>query len=341
MNIEFFLNFIKNHPRGRLFLASGARPIAKGMSEDEFDFKGRLDFEDLKKILETAGIFSGTSPEAFNFRKQVFAHGKKFFAKGVLLKDSAFIELSSVDEELFDLSSLILPGYVFDWAQASKGLILVYGSDQSNWEKFHLSFARFRAQSLAGSSLIFDNSGVDFVGKDDHLVSFSSYQKDFLRLGESAFFDYFSFGEPIDAEQSEPVLRLLDRGSLVSAPVPWNDLGQVWSEVSAWGKAQGGLSLVIKNLVGFVGINGVINDVGEKEYCFEVVPFAKDIKEDFQSSDFRGQIQILENLRSSEGYSFNQSLQALLLKRKIRLDQAYEVSPDPKELNTMLSEIGY
>ncbi len=336
MILEDYLNNIQNGQK--LVLAQGRSPFILMSNQDK-----KLISKEVFSRKEIFNLMSyvGLNSTALNGQNHFYNDGKKYQVKSLILSDNMQLEISLADTSLFTFSDLVLPGYVFDWAQSNKGLVFFYGSDSEAVRKFSLSFSKFRADQLKGSSLIFNDSDTIFAGRQEHQLMFSEDQSDYLNLKqETKKFDHISYYSEINSSDTKRVMKDVDQNTLVTAPFSWSDVSSVWGELREVFSNDRDMKFMLNNLIGFVGIKSVETQLGQYEYLFEAVPFLKSDTQ-FYKRNFDEQCAEIEKMKEQKGYSFNQSIQALLLKRRIILESAYEASPDPKELNSMLTQVGF
>lgn len=337
MSVDNFLNKISK--KQKLVLVQGKTPFLLATNLDKEKVSDEIfSRKEIFSFMSYVGINS-SSLKGVNY---FYSNGKKYQVNSLMLSDLLHLEISLADTELFNFSDLVLPGYVFDWAQSAKGLILFYGSDINAVHKFGLSFTKFRAENLKGSSLIFSDSDLSFVGQEEHNLVFSTMQSEYLESKKGMkLFDHISFTNEFESIHTDKIMSDIDQRVLISAPIQWSDVASTWGSLKEKFDNSKKMNFLANNLIGFIGIKSVENQTGQKEYLFEAVPFSNSSTKDFLDLNYDQQVEEILKMKETNGYSFNQSIQSLLMKRRIVLENAYEASPDPKELNNMLTQVGF
>jgi twitching motility protein PilT len=156
--------------------------------------------------------------------------------------------------------------------------------------------------------------------------------------------DYILVGEMRDQETMEAVLTIAETGHLVFATLHTNNAVQTISRiVSVFSGDQQSrirvqLSFVLQGIISQELVTGV--DGGRVLSCEILIPnpaIRNLIRED-KMHQLYSQMQVGQTQTGM--VTMNQSLMNLLIRRKVSMKMAFEVSPDPEELDSMLKKAG-
>jgi hypothetical protein len=336
MNFSHYLKQVENEPFKKLIFAQGNKPAAL-LKNGQTKLLSELILykEDLESILSEIQSFSDQNNSDFIF----YLDGHRYKYELLKLQDTISIGVDLLESSVSPWNNFLIPGYINDWLMSESGILLFYGSDKKLVEKVRLSFVEQRIKKTKGSSLVFSSShAVDMSSKEDHFLTLSTDEKGFLNCEDSFEFDSYFFKGDLPSVDFKKVLSFSDRKSFVSLNSFWSQLTSVWSELESSLKDKHFKHLFAESLVGFIGVTEAESQSGEGHIAFEVLPFTN-LKNIFKF-EFEEQTQKINDVLKKEGVSFNQSLQSLVLKRKVTMESAYHVSPDPEELNSFLGEAG-
>jgi len=336
MNFSHYLKQVESEPFKKLIFAQGNKPAAL-LKNGQTKLLSELILykEDLESILDEIQNLSDQNTTDFVF----YLDGHRYKYELLKLQDTISIGVDLLDSNISSWDKFLIPGYINDWLMSESGVLLFYGADKKLVEDVRLSFVEQRIKKTKGSSLVFSSShAVDMSSKEDHFLTLSTDEKGFLNYEDSFEFDSYFFKGDLKSVDFKKILGFSDRKSLVSLNSFWSQMSSVWSELESSLKDKHFKHLFAESLIGFIGVTEAESKTGESHIAFEVLPFAN-LKSIFKF-DFEQQIQKIESALKEEGVSFNQSLQSLVLKRKVTVESAYQVSPDPEELNSFLGESG-
>lgn len=335
MNFSHYRGLVESRKVHKFVFAQGNRPAAE-MLDGQLDYLSEtfLFKEDMAAIHDE--ILSSLDADD---KSVFFIDGKRYTYQELKLKDTSQISVYPKGMDEMSWEDLLVPGYVNDWVEARSGIIVFYGSDASFLEKVRLLFSKKRTEVMSGTSLVFSSAlSADQISKEGHFLTSSTDEKGFLSLESGVKFDSYIFNTDINAIGGERLLRISDKGSLVAMNSYWGDISKVWAELSNSFETATSREFFFESVIGFVGVKKADADNSQGEVVFEALPMPKGGS--FLELSFKEQLQKIKESVKKEGVSFNQSIHSLVLKRKLSLDSAYKVSPDPEELNVFLSESG-
>lgn len=97
--------------------------------------------------------------------------------------------------------------------------------------------------------------------------------------------------------------------------------------------------LMSQNLVGFYSFLNWTQD-SKLNYAFECYPFSSEAKSSFHNMESIEFFEFFEDDFKKNGLSFTQSIHTKVLKRSINLRKAFEIAPDPSDLDYILKKSG-
>jgi twitching motility protein PilT len=156
--------------------------------------------------------------------------------------------------------------------------------------------------------------------------------------------DFILVGEMRDQETMEAVLTICETGHLVFATLHTNSAIQSISRiVSVFDSDQQErvrvqLSFVLQGIISQELIPGVANN---RVLAYELLipnPAIRNLIRENKLHQVYGQMQVGQT--QSGMVTMNQSLMALLVRRRISMKVAFEASPDPDELDKLLKKSG-
>jgi hypothetical protein len=97
--------------------------------------------------------------------------------------------------------------------------------------------------------------------------------------------------------------------------------------------------LMSQSLIGFYSFLSWTFDQ-KQNYAFEAYPFGSESRSEFYSGSSLDFFKFFEKDFKNNGLSFSQSLHTKVLKRSIDLRKAFELAPDPSDLDYILKKSG-
>lgn len=341
MNFSHYFNMANKERALKFTFVKDNRPFVEYQSADsEALSEVALYSEDLEEIKKEILSLSEGAP--VNDRGVFYFSGNKYSYNFLDLQDSSAIEVHFVNQEKLEWKDFLAPGYLNDWLEAKKGILVFYANQNEALDLFRKEFLSKRASLTLGKSLIFSSRMSEealMSHNEEHFVLASKNEKLFFEeKSASMFFNYYSFERELEDLPLSSVLKLSDKGSLVSIISEWSSLEQVWLQLQALLSSNLQKNFFSELILGFVGLKLVESKSGGKDFVFELLPFTE--KETLLELSPKEQKEKITKLLRVKGISFNQSLHSLILKRRVKLDVAYEASPDPEDLNKMLAASG-
>lgn len=336
MNFSHYLKRVDGETVDKFIFAQGNKPAAQlkngqiKLLSEVFLFK-----DDLDSILTEVTELSGRE----NTNSVFYLEGGCYQYESLKLADSTMVNVYPINQKEMSWGDFLTPGYINDWLMSETGLLVFYGADKKLIEEVRLSFVEQRIQKIKGSSLAFSStSQLEEAANQEHFLTSSIDEQGFLNQSHSLDFDSYFFKGDLPSLNQDKILKFSDRGSFVVFNSFWSQLSSVWSEIENLIKDKHYKKLFVESIIGFIGVKKAESADGTSKVVFEVLPFTG--AGDILNLEKREQEKAISDLLKKEGVSFNQSLHSLIMKRKVSLESAYKVSPDPEELNLFLAEAG-
>ena len=287
-----------------------------------------------KATLESAGVVQGeTSLESVRI-------GFSFFQSGTTMK--AVLDLD-LDGSRRDVQ---LPPSLVDSCLRMKGLVLLSGPGESGqvWALHRLLQKMSEEKSFLG--LVFSRKPFPQIKEIKSCYLYHNGEFDRAEEKESLMAGvdmvvYEGFG---DDHSFEEALALVERGYFViysmKAPSVTNAIRRCLAVLSEKSKSHGAprLAEVLTLAAGQYPVEGA---GGERVFAHEVLLVKPQVRSLIESEDVRGLEALMLNSPENSGIlTLNQSLLQHLIRRRLDLKKAFEVSRDPDNLDQLLKKVG-
>lgn len=331
---EEFLFVVGSDPRVRL--ASGWTTLRSSpalMTEWNLLQQSLLSTQQ-KAILDTTGVVQGeTSFESVRV-------GFSFFQQGTTMKAVLDMDLDGGKQEIQ------LPPSLIDTCLRMKGLVLLSGPGEAGqvWALHRILQKLSEEKSFLG--VVFSRKAFPQVREAKscyvyHNGEFSrADEKESLLAGvDVVVFDGFG-----DEESLLEALALVEKGLFViysmKAPSVQNALRRALSALQDRFGEHGAprLAEVLSMVAGQYPVTGLN---GEKIFAHEVLPMKPQVRGYLQEEDLKSVESLLTHAPETSGIlTLNQSLLQHLIRRRVDLKTAFEVSRDPDSLDQLLKKVG-
>lgn len=158
------------------------------------------------------------------------------------------------------------------------------------------------------------------------------------KMGEEV--DLVRYGAIQTIEDIQNINAYLSAGSFVMAHIHGTKVSEalvgLLSLLTSWESR----FLMSQSLIGLYSfLNWTYG--GCQNYAFEAYPFGPESRQNFYSQEPKEFFKFFEKDFRNNGLSFSQSLHTKVLKRSIDLRKAFELAPDPSDLDYILKKSGY
>lgn len=291
--------------------------------------------------------FEETKELDFSFGVKGMARfrGNLYFQKGHV--SAAFRRIPFYIPKLSDLG---LPNVVNTLLEVTNGLILVTGPTGSGKSTTIAAMLDNINENKNGHIITIEDP-VEYIHDHKRCMvnqrevgpdtwSFRAAVKHVLRQDP----DYVMFGELRDLDTIEESLRVSETGHLSFATLHTNSAPQTISRmISVFPGDQQEririlLSFVIQGIVSQQLLPGVDGGLVCAAEVLIPTPGIRNLIRENKMHQIYGQMQVGQNKTGM--VTMNQSLMQLLMRRKVDMKVAFEASPDPEELDSMLKKAG-
>ncbi len=151
--------------------------------------------------------------------------------------------------------------------------------------------------------------------------------------------DVVRYGTIKTSEDVEKIKAYLMSGSFVMAHIQGAKVSEALVSLQALLTTWESRYFMSQALIGFYSfLSWSYNN--QQNYAFEAYPFGTIAKSNFYSESSIDFFKFFENDFKNNGLSFSQSLHTKVLKRSIDLRKAFELAPDPSDLDYILKKSG-
>lgn len=271
--------------------------------------------------------------------------GNLFFQKGQI--SGAFRRIPFFIPKLADLG---VPPVVSSLLESSNGLILVTGPTGSGKSTTIAAMIDRLNETKHGHIMTIEDP-VEYIHEPKNCIinqrevgpdtwSFRAAVKHVLRQDP----DFVLIGELRDLDTIEEALRVSETGHLAFATLHTNSAIQTISRiVTVFPSEQQDrirvlLSFVLQGVLSQQLLPGIDGNLVSAIEILVPTPGIRNLIRENKLHQVLGQMQMGQNKTGM--ITMNQSIMNLLLKRKVDMKVAFEASPDPEELDSMLKKAG-
>ena len=331
---EEFLFVVGSEPRARLSSGWVSLRSSPGLITEWNLLLQTLLNNNQRATLDTLGFVQGeTSIE--NVRM-----GFSFFQNDTTMKAILDLDLEGAKKEFQ------LPPSVLDTCLRMKGLVLLAGAGESGqiWALHRILQKMGEEKTFVG--VVFSRK--PFPQVKEVRASFIYHNGNFSRHEEKECLlegvDMVVFEDFGDDHTFEDALALAERGVFViysmKAPSVSNAIRRVLAVVKQKYSEHGAprVAEVLSLAAGQYAAEGVS---GEKVFAHEVLLAKPQVRTMIEGGDVRSIETLLQTSAENSGIlTLNQSLLQLLIRRRLDLKKAFEISRDPENLDQLLKKVG-
>lgn len=231
------------------------------------------------------------------------------------------------------------PQIISNFMTSSSGLVIGIHQKTAQITRVERDLVAEKLKAKPISCLYFRGPNeLPFFNKESFVVNVEKSESKISNLlFEDA--DLVRFGAIETVEDIETIKAYLRSGSFVIAHVHGSKVSDalvgLQSLLSSWESKH----LLSQSLVGFYSfLNWTYND--KHSYAFEAYPFGPEAKSNFSALSSEEFFKFFEKDFKNNGLSFSQSLHTKVLKRSIDIRKAFELAPDPSDLDYILKKSG-
>lgn len=256
-----------------------------------------------------------------------------------------------IPEQIPDWQELGIPKSISDLTTAKNGLILVTGPTGSGKTTTIASLIDKINQEAMGHIITLEDP-IEFIHKHKNCIvnqrevgsdsnSFSTALRHILRQDP----DFCLMGEMRDLETIETALQVAETGHLVMATLHTNSAIQTLDRIVGVfpPEQQDRIRLQLSSVLqGIVSQQLIPSRDGKQLAAFEILLFSLGVRNLIRENKFHQIYSMMQLGQEKTGMrTMNQSLMGLVMRRRIDLKVAFENSPDPDELDSLLKKAGY
>ncbi len=264
--------------------------------------------------------------------------------EGTLIVADAILSESGVTFSL--TKKELLKSYIDDYPQMitnflNMGSGLVIGVHKKSSEINRIEreiFSQKLSQKTQAAIYVRRDKELPFFHKDAFVINVLNKDKSNLDSATQEI-DLIRYGLIENVTDIENISQYLSSGAFVLAHIHANKVSEalvyLQAQLSTWESRY----LMSQSLVGLYSFLNWTHD-NKLNYAFEAYPFGPITKNKFYSLDSKEYFNFFENDFKTNGLSFSQSLHTKVLKRSIDLRKAFELTPDPSDLDYILKKSG-
>lgn len=151
--------------------------------------------------------------------------------------------------------------------------------------------------------------------------------------------DVVRFGTIKTLDDIDKIKSYLSSGCFVMAHIQGTKVSEALVSLQSLLTTWESRYLMSQALIGFYSFLNWTHD-NRQNYAFEAYPFGTESRTAFYSESPKEFFKYFENDFKNNGLSFSQSLHTKVLKRSIDLRKAFELAPDPSDLDYILKKSG-
>jgi hypothetical protein len=231
------------------------------------------------------------------------------------------------------------PQMVSSFLNAQSGLIIGVNKKTSEIGRVERELFTQKLNFKTSSSLYFRaEKELPFFNKDSFVMNVEQKERSlFKNIGQDI--DLVRYGLIQSSEDIKNINSYLSSGCLVMAHLNANKVSEALVFMQSLLTTWEARFLMSQHLIGFYSfINWVHGN--KQNYAFEAYPFGPESRTNFYSQEPRDYFSFFEKDFKNNGLSYSQSLHTKVLKRSIDLRKAFELAPDPSDLDYILKKSG-
>lgn len=232
------------------------------------------------------------------------------------------------------------PQMISNFMSASSGLLIGVQKKTSEISRIERELFAQKLNEKASAGLYFrDSRELPFFHKGSFVINAEQTEhKLYETMGEDI--DVVRYGLIQTEDDIKNINAYLSSGSFVMAHIHGTKVSEALVGLQSLLKTWESRFLMSQNLIGFYSFLNWSHDQ-RQNYAFEAYPFGPESRHNFYSHEPKDFFKFFENDFKNNGLSFSQSLHTKVLKRSIDLRKAFELAPDPSDLDYILKKSGY
>lgn len=242
-------------------------------------------------------------------------------------------------KEILNSETKEFPQMVTNFLNTSSGLLIGINKKTNEISRIERQLFAKKLNAKSSSGLYFRGTKeLPYIHKSSFVMNVENHEKEnFEPLGEEI--DVVRYGAIRTTQDIERINLFLSSGSFVMAHIHatkvFEALVSLQSLLTTWESR----FLMSQSLIGFYSFLNWTHDQ-KHNYAFEAYPFGPESRANFYLKDPKDYFSFFENDFKNNGLSFSQSLHTKVLKRSIDLRKAFELAPDPSDLDYILKKSG-
>lgn len=231
------------------------------------------------------------------------------------------------------------PQMVSSFLNAPSGLLIGVNKKTKEVGRVERELFAQKLNFKTSSSLYFRaEKELPFFNKDSFVINVEQKERTlFQKMGEDI--DLVRYGVIQTAEDIRNINSYLASGCFVMAHVNATKVSEALVYLQSLLTTWESRFLMSQSLIGFYSFINWIHE-NRQNYAFEAYPFGPESRTNFYSHEPKDFFKFFENDFKNNGLSFSQSLHTKVLKRSIDLRKAFELAPDPSDLDYILKKSG-
>lgn len=279
--------------------------------------------------------------EILNLQKTIVAEIKvedtSVAVEGLMTEEG--ITFSLIKKDIVKSNIDDYPQMITNFLNIGSGLLL--GVHKKSFEIQRMEreiFAKKLAQNKQTSVFIRTERELPFLSAESFVINIKKTKNQVL---DSVIqdIDLVRYGLIENQSDIDNINLYLSSGSFVLAHIHASKVSEAMVYLLSKLKTWESRYLMSQSLIGFYSFLNWTQDQ-KLNYAFEVYPMGPTSKNKFYVCETKDYFQFFENDFKSNGLSFSQSLHTKVLKRSIDLRKAFEITPDPSDLDYILKKSG-
>lgn len=255
-----------------------------------------------------------------------------------LLTDSG-VTFSLTKKEVLKTNIDDYPQMITNFLNMNSGLVIGVHKKSSEINRIEREiFSLKLGQKTQSAVYVRTDKELPFFHKDAFVINVLNKNKSNLEKNIQEI-DLIRYGLIENAKDIDNINLYLSSGIFVLAHIHANKVSEALVYLQAQLKTWESRYLMSQSLVGFYSFLNWKHE-NKLNYAFEAYPFGPITKNKFYSLDSKDYFSFFENDFKTNGLSFSQSLHTKVLKRSIDLRKAFELTPDPSDLDYILKKSG-